>query len=318
MEQYPIYTEHPTVLLIDDEESPMRNRSQSLTYYKDAMDSLGVSYYFRNLTLSPINQNFINQFQKVIWFTGISNHNSNILPDDEQIILMQYLDQGGQLLLSSQNAGDYCGNTAFFTDYLKVNHIDDTWSGSTLVKGEENDTISNGLLFFISGGDGNNSSFSPSVIEAVGEGVPILKYSNTSNFCGVRCAEDYKTVFISFGLEAINNFDSRKELLNRTLTWFDDISTGLIENQMSSVFSNNLHIFPNPANEHFIIKLLPNTEGFVKINITDLSGKLLREKRINASVIDMYYWDNFNLQPGMYLVNLYTKNHCYSQKLLLQ
>ena len=317
-EQYPIYLGATPILLIDDEEHPQRNISMSMEYYKEALVTLDTAFYFRNMTLSPINRNFINQFQKVIWFTGISNQHSNILPDGEQAILTQYLKQGGQLFLSSQNAGDYCGNTGFFTDYLKVNHIQDTWSGLANVTGEVNDTIGNNLQFYIAGGTGNNSSYSPSIVEAVGEGIPVFKYTNTTNVCGVRYAEGYKSLFIPFGPEAINNADDRKELLNRTLIWFDDIYTGLPENQIYPGFPNKLNIFPNPANGHINIKLPPEARGLVRINITDLSGKLLLEKNINSSKTDMYYCDNLNLQPGLYIVNLHTKNRWYSQKLFFR
>ncbi|OYT13201.1 MAG: hypothetical protein B6I19_06300, partial [Bacteroidetes bacterium 4572_114] len=121
------------------------------------------------------------------------------------------------------------------------------------------------------------------------------------------------SLFIPFGPEAINNADDRKELLNRTLIWFDDIYTGLPENQIYPGFPNKLNIFPNPANGHINIKLPSEARGLVRINITDLSGKLLIEKSINASITDMYYWDNLNLQPGLYIVNLHIKNRWYSQ-----
>ena len=316
-EKYPIYLGHTPVLLIDDEEHPIRNRSKSGEYYKDALNSLDTLFLFRNLTLSPINQSFINQFKKVIWYTGLSNQNSNILPDEEQSILTHYLDQGGQLFLSSQNAGDFCGNTSFFTDYLKVNHIDDSWSGSAYVTGQDNDTIGNGLHFYISGGDGNNCAISPSVIEAVNEGIPVFQYGNTSNLCGVRYQDEYKSVFISFGIEAINNADDRKEILNRTLRWFEDATVDIPEKQPLTGGLNSLYIFPNPTHGNINIKLPPNTVGLTNIYITDSFGKIVIENQINTSNNELYYFENLKLSPGLYFVNLFTREKNYSQKLFV-
>ena len=317
-EQYPIYLGYTPVLLVDDEEHPLRNLSKSMNYYIETLNTLDTSYIFRNSTLSSVNQNFINQFHKVIWFTGLSSENSNILPEEEQTILSQYLDQGGQLFLSSQNAGDFCGNTSFFTDYLKVSHVEDTWSGALAVTGEDNDTICGGLQFYISGGNGNSSSLSPSVIEAVNEGVPIFKYGNTNNLCGVRYVDGYKTVFISFGIEAINNADDRKEILGRTLAWFDDITVGLPEKQLSPDFTKNLNIFPNPTSGSLNIQFPLNTEGLVTIYITNSVGKLILKKDINASLTDLYCFDNLKLSPGVYFVNLFTRKNSYFQKLLFR
>lgn len=316
-EQYPIYTGHPTILLIDDEEHIQRNISKSITYYRDAFESLNIDFYFRNLKLSPISDSFINQFASVIWFTGIKNGSSNILPQQAQNLLIQYLDQGGNLFLSSQHASSFCGNTNLFNNYLKVNHLENSWPGPKYVKGVENDTISDGLEFYITGGDGNNSAYSPSVIEPTGDASAIFNYASTNNCSGVRNAEeDYKTVYLSFGIEAVDNAEDRKEILNRSLNWFGDMTVGFPDTNYQPESQDIFQIYPNPTNGKLNIQLFENVEEIIKINITDLAGKQYFSRKVNPGNQKFISIEDLNIPAGIYLINIKTNLEYYSQKLI--
>ena len=314
-ESYPIYLGKTDILLIDDEEHPQRNRSQSMSFYINAFNDLDSTYYLRNMSLSPINQEFINQFKKVIWFTGISNEQSNILPDNEQEILIQYLNQGGKLFLSSQNATDFCDNSEFFTDYLKVNHVEDNWTGLKHVSGEDGDTIGNGFQFYITGGDGNSSAYSPSIIEAVDDGIEVFKYTNTTNICGVRFANNYKSLFTSFGLEVVNNANDRKELINKTLIWFDDVSLDLPKLNSEN---EKLEIFPNPTNGSFKIEIPSSIKSEFDITIFDISGKIISKKRISVSFLNSYYNCKTVLASGIYFITLVSNEKSFTSKIIVE
>jgi len=300
-EQFPVYTGNPEILLLDDEEQPQRNKSQSMAYYIEALDNLGEEYYFRNLTLSPVNADFLKQFQKVVWFTGIANANSNILPLEEQDFIMQYLDDGGNILLSSQNAGDYCGNTELFTDYLKVNHIEDSYTGQLKIEGIDNDTIGDGMQFYIYGGDGNNSSYSASVIEATEGGIPVLYYANTNYNCGVRFSGNYKSLFLPWGIESINSNNERETLLGRVLEYFDGPYVGFDEIQNSE---NNLEVFPNPCKGQLNIRLPKEVSADAKLQIFDKSGRKILVKEFNSTTIKTISLNTQVLIPGIYLLQL--------------
>ena len=64
-----------------------------------------------------------------------------------------------------------------------------------------------------------------------------------------------------------------------------------------------LNIYPNPNNGQFIIT---NSEPINEIFITDLQGKsVYSSKNLNANTLDIKL---YNLEKGMYLVNILTKN----------
>jgi len=314
-EQFPVYTGSPEILLIDDEEHPQRNKSQSMTYYIDALNNLDEKYYFRNLTLSPLNEGFLNQFQKVIWFTGISNANSNILPPEEQDFIMQYLDDGGNILLSSQNAGDYCGNTELFTDYLKVNHIENTYPGQLKIEGIDNDTIGDGMQFYLYGGEGNNSTYSASVIETAREGTPVFYYANTNYICGVRFSGNYKSVFLPWGIESMSSNSERETLFGRVLEYFDDPYVGVDEIQNSE---NNLDIFPNPCREQLNIRLPKEVAADAKLQIFDKSGRKILVKEFNSTSKKTISLNTQVLIPGIYLLQLSSGGRQYNGRFVCE
>jgi len=316
-EQFPVYTGQPGILLIDDEENAQRNISQSMTYYKEVLDDSGQEYYFRNMTLSPIDEDFVNQFQKVIWLTGIAGTAQDILPAYEQEILAAYLDQGGNLLLSSQNAGDCCGNTSFFTDYLKVNHIQNSYTGTLYLQGSANDTIGHDLSFALTGGTGNSSSFSPSVVEAVDEGLPVFNYINTDNICGVRFGGLYKSLFLPWGIESVGLSDARYDILTRTLTWFDDPTVGMFDMQEHHAKAA-IHVYPNPCVDVLNIEIgesIPEGSGMMEIH--DLTGRVLVAEKIRIIPQISVSIRKFNLPSGRYILRLSSEKTGYSQMIIV-
>ena len=64
-------------------------------------------------------------------------------------------------------------------------------------------------------------------------------------------------------------------------------------------FTSHIEFFPNPTNGLFYITSM---EEFVKFDIVDLSGVLLKTNNIINHSIDIS-----DLNPGLYLVNIYTK-----------
>jgi hypothetical protein len=64
-----------------------------------------------------------------------------------------------------------------------------------------------------------------------------------------------------------------------------------------------LNIYPNPNNGQFIIT---NSEPINEIFITDLQGKnVYTSKNLNVNSLDI---EIYNLEKGMYLVNIFTKD----------
>jgi len=142
--------------------------------------------------------------------------------------LESYLDAGGNLFVSGQDVGYKLKNNDFYSTYLHAGYVQDN-VGIHSVAGES----SFDFAFDIEGGDGANNQKWPDEIEAIGNSEVLLKYSGIkmlfkeskdSEFgsksisgpghAGLFAQEDnYKVVYFSFGFEAIDNRNVRKEVM---------------------------------------------------------------------------------------------------------
>lgn len=198
-----------------------------------------------------------------------------------------------------------------------MNHLEDAWTSTPSIYGIEGDTISNELQFFLTGGDGNNSSYSPSVIDALETGIPIFNYANTNNYCGVRVEDNFKSIFLSFGIESVNNLEDRMEILNRSLVWFEDINTGVTNNESESQCSFDLNIFPNPCKENLKIKLPDNCNNPVSISITNTSGNQVYSHKNWQTKGSQFISVNLKLDPGIYFININSTSYSKTKKLII-
>jgi hypothetical protein len=103
---------------------------------------------------------------------------------------------------------------------------------------------------------------------------------------------------ISNGLYSVFIKDANGCISNTATYNFIFNTTDLISN-----INDMLNIYPNPNNGQFIIT---NSEPINEIFITDLQGKnVYTSKNLNVNSLDI---EIYNLEKGMYLVNIFTKN----------
>lgn len=103
---------------------------------------------------------------------------------------------------------------------------------------------------------------------------------------------------ISNGLYSVFIKDANGCISNTATYNFIFNTTDLISN-----IKDILNIYPNPNNGQFIIT---NSEPINEIFITDLQGKnVYTSKNLNVNSLDI---EIYNLEKGMYLVNIFTKN----------
>ena len=214
-----------------------------------ALDSVGVGYdVWTHATQGCPPDTLLEIYQAVVWTTGDdygSLTNPATLDTADQARLMTYLDDGGNLLLSSQDFLLDNNPNAFITDYLHVaGHSDDKTINS--VAGITGDTISDGMAFALSYPFYN---FSDWVVPGAGakgifyetgkgvsvprEGVQIDEYLGSGDmvsYCALRYPASgpstYKVAFFSFAFEAIPQGapypypNNRYTVMRRIMNWF--------------------------------------------------------------------------------------------------
>ena len=83
----------------------------------------------------------------------------------------------------------------------------------------------------------------------------------------------------------------------------------------SLTLNNKLKIIPNPNNGNFIVYLSKYFENPVKLEITNILGKLVYSKYINNSDISEINLEN--LSPGVYYLNESSENSIQTIKFIV-
>lgn len=233
------------ILFVDDDGGDVYE-----SYFISPLDSVGLIYdvWTYQAKGSPPDS-VLQLYQAVIWNTGddygtLTNPKTLTLTDQER--LMNFLDNGGKLLLSSQDFLLDNNPNVFITDYLHLaGHSDD--QAILSVAGVTNDTISGGMAFdldypffnfsdFLVPGANTAGIFYETSKEATSyrAGFQLDQYLRTEtdaslvNYCALRYPasgpSDYRVVFLAFPFEAVpqNGIypNNSYTLLRRIIGWF--------------------------------------------------------------------------------------------------
>jgi CubicO group peptidase (beta-lactamase class C family) len=299
------------ILLVSDETHFYRKKANAKEFYQNAVDNAGFSN--RTYEINRYNfpsAEFLNSFQAVVWFTGLDNVVYNdILSGEKQELLTQYLNYGGKLFLSSQNAGDAIGNTGFFQNYLHANHLNSNYQGYLRAVGSDENTIGDGMNFNLSGGDGSNICLSANVMEPLNNAEVLFHYYNTDSIAAISYSGFYKLVFCSFPFSAIQYEETRNELMDRILNFLAP-SVGL----QNPAEDKGSVIYPNPSDGEEI-NIRNSFRGVTTIQVFDNGGRLIYKKQFIDD--DRSYQLPF-LNKGLYFVVLLNDSGVLSEKLIVR
>lgn len=201
-----VWVGRSTVLLVDDDEGATVE-----SYYCDAVDAVGPLYDVWDKSAVPDKSYNFSDYDLVVWFTG--DHRESIFSDDDILTLTDYLDNGGRLFLTSQDAAEALSGSPnpqhnlFLADYL---HAGYAGSCSRLLISEgPGDEVGDDLWIWPGSTPGANNQTSKDALSPDPEADPILFYANagfapTDSVAAIKFQGDYKLVFFGFGFEAIN------------------------------------------------------------------------------------------------------------------
>lgn len=111
--------------------------------------------------------------------------------------------------------------------------------------------------------------------------------------------------YVTYRVKPVTGFAEGDEILNQASIFFD-FNSAIITNEVSTQISSmdvseaetaSVALYPNPASGQFFVK----TDVPVKVSITDLSGKVVLEQRIDGAQTPVKV---AHLASGMYLVKV--------------
>ncbi|MFP4346513.1 MAG: M14 family zinc carboxypeptidase, partial [Anaerolineales bacterium] len=189
------------LLLMDDDAG---DETQAL--YQADLDALGVDYATWTVAAdgSPTAAQ-LEEYRHVLWLTG--RRYQQTLTTADQTALSAYLDQGGNLLLSSWGAGSDLAGSPFLADYLHATHHGDIGSGTLPLTGQG--PLASHPLTLTASATLQVSRLTP------GGGAAAL-YSLSAPYAeaaAIGYQGDYNLAYLGFGLEMVEDSAARRETL---------------------------------------------------------------------------------------------------------
>jgi C1A family cysteine protease len=196
------------ILLVDDDQG-VDISSNYEDYYLDALDSLKAVYHVWDKKEEPDTFYNFSDYKILIWFTG--NHRDSIFSDTDIESLMTFLDNGGRLFLTSQDAVEVLSlgdalRQQFLEDYLHVGYAGN--NEKPLVEGYPGDEVGDTLWIKPWGAGDNQISKDNLVPDSEADTVLVyanINWTSTGLIAGTKFRNDYfKVVLFGFGFEALS------------------------------------------------------------------------------------------------------------------
>jgi C1A family cysteine protease len=233
---FEIWVGNAEIIIVDDDAGSSQDYSG---YYTAAMDSLKEVYDIWD-TQNKADPDFsFCDYEYLIWYTG--DHKTDLFTQAQAESLMSFLDAGGNLFVTSQDAAEVLSGSpdpwdqTLLTDYLHVGYDGD--NDRFLVVGEEEDEVGDSMYIYPNYRVSNQTSKDNLVLDSLADPVLSYAYRNgtdwwfpSDSIAGAKFQNEvFRTVIFGFGLESIKadggDFHDRycatpHFVIQRVLDWF--------------------------------------------------------------------------------------------------
>jgi len=296
----------PPVLLVKDG-TEGRDHTK---WYRESLDELDLVYAEYDAAMEAADlADQLSLFDAVIWFTG--DDYEGILSEDDRDGLAEYLDRGGNLILTGQSAGTVPDAEPFFNDYLGSRNVIDSLRQRE-VFGVQGDFIGHGLQLLLIGQSARNQ-VRPGAVEAIEPGVEVYYWPRVEGqpAAGVRYENPEsgaRSVYLAFGLEAVygaQNFASRAAAIEPIMRWFGILEASQEVRLQPAEFQLNAP-YPNPFNTFARIDYSLPGPSWVKMVVFDIRGRTIYKGYNEHHAIGTYSftWDGSDKPSGVYILQL--------------
>jgi hypothetical protein len=325
----------PQVLIVDDDNNVPEDYTSSLfePLYQKRLPADG---WVKSSAGSPDSATLAD-FHIVMWLTG--DDRDNILSSHDIRAMKGYLNAGGNLFLTGQQIAQQLAvqDPDFLNNYLKCEYVDSTFKLiPVLVPTQGPATVSLDSNIVIIGAI-NNQDVYDHVRPINGGFGEVYFFGVEEDFGAVSYSGDFKSVFFSFGFEAIRNsdpsrFETTETVLASIIDFFGEYVTDVgdgdgqpINLPMKFVLGQN---FPNPFNPVTKISYRITGSGgrnnHTRLDIFNILGRHVTTlvDRIENPGTYTVTWDGTDklgsaVASGLYFYRLTRQDQSESRKMIL-
>jgi len=201
------------ILLIDDHTS-----TGIMSYYQTALQQIGIAADTWNITQQGIpRSNDLMGYDRAIWVAG----NAAGVDGEALLAMGAYLNLGGSLLLTGQDAEAALGTTTLFTETLHATVPISTTTSQTLVGSD----LLAGITMVLNGSNSANNQTTPAALAPLSGATSVATYQDGTtpgSTAALRFANDQgRLVYLGFGIEGIQTAATHATVLQRLLTWLE-------------------------------------------------------------------------------------------------
>jgi len=309
----------PDLLLVDDDDGMSID-----TFYTQALDSINRPYVHWDVSSNGLADTSIARYEYVVWFTG--NTRSQTAPVSSVNALIAYLNNGGHLLITSQDfvqrltERGSTEDTTLLHQYLKVGY--ETIESNHRPAGIPG-TVFDSLDFYSAGLGGANNQSSQDALALYPGGTTMLVYG-TGRIAAIGYTGAYFALTTGFGVEGINDlyplyYSTRKQFMDTAFRFLEGPVS--IAEQSGPLPDDFLLApnYPNPFNPSTHISFNLRQPGNVRLEIFDLLGRLIATP-LNThleSGAHAMIWDASGEPSGVYFYRLSTEEGTAASRMIL-
>ncbi len=263
------------------------------------------------------------EYKVILWNMG--DHAPSLEGSDLNLLL-DYLNAGGRAFFSGSDFAHDIHDVQrsstgkfFFRNYLDASYLTDSVTTTTLRTVAGNPLFENDLTIQV---NPLYSTLPDGVASVKAPDHMIMKYEGTDYYGMVsREFNEYKTAYLTCGLEQIDTEANQDLIIEKVLDWFAKPVVGVEETKVD-VIPNEFNLeqnYPNPFNPSTTINFALPVSSHIVLSVYNSLGEKVSEL-VNKDLSAGYHTINFkadNFSSGIYFYKIKTSGFVSVKKMLL-
>lgn len=296
----------PNLLLVDSDGGQDDNE----VFMQTALSNLGMESDLW-AEAGTLTSDEMGRYARVIWLGG---KNQTDMSDAEELGLRNFVDGGGQLLLSSQYLSNNTERLDLLQDMFGVTVADSDGGTIFLMTCLAGDPFFGGTAMVISGNQAANNNEDPDILASDGSSTVFATWNQAASAPAAvyTTAPGRKAIFCGFPVEANRVHSSApgsmtvQGFLEHALAYFGEVSVDEPTPVQVSDF-RLLGAAPNPFNPSTTVEYELARAGDVSLSLFNLQGQEVRSLGAGPRAAGTHQMlvDGQNLSSGLYLIRLF-------------